>query len=289
MSMKTRRDDRRRWSRWLIAVAALAIPFALPAQSLPPRAPVTTLNWGNGTVVLYAGLHSVEIIVLPAALLRQRQLGDGELKFALTRDSARSWTGDVRRHLGAKRPDAKASPEDYGSLLRGVAPGAVLMAGQDPSAPPFEPPFYLRARSSTYDAPVTFRVQKAELARLLAVVDSLADAPPSDFGWNVVLPFDQPRDLTAPATDVETLEFGELKMPKGRREPGEVLLYYVVDATGTVDPSRIRVAYSDGDDLTRNAVTAVLNSRFKPATIGGQPVPQFIDQRISFFFRRRPD
>lgn len=285
----SRRPDRLLRSSLLGAAVALTAAAKLASQSLPPRAPVATLSWGNGTIVLYAGVQTVEMAVLPAALLRQRQFADGELKFALTRDSAHAWTSSVRRHLDAKRPDAKASPADYGTALRGFSPGAQLIAGQDPAAPPFEPPFYLRVRSATDEAPVTFRLRKDELLRLLVVVDSLADAPPSDFGWNVALPFDQPRDLSLPSSDVETLEFGELKMPKGRRKPGEVLLFYVVDSTGAVDPSRIRVAYTDGEDLTRNAVTALVNSRFKPATIGGRPVAQFIDQRLSFFFRRRDD
>jgi TonB family protein len=63
---------------------------------------------------------------------------------------------------------------------------------------------------------------------------------------------------------------------------GEVMVRYIVDARGRVEPGSIEVI-SATHKLFADAVrTALLNSRFRPAEAGGQPVRQLVEQPFIF-------
>ena|SRR5436190_16447802 len=63
---------------------------------------------------------------------------------------------------------------------------------------------------------------------------------------------------------------------------GTVLVQFVVDQKGLVEPSSIRILMST-DRLFSSAVTTALNEmRFKPAEFRGKPVRQFVQQPFSF-------
>jgi len=67
---------------------------------------------------------------------------------------------------------------------------------------------------------------------------------------------------------------------------GVVRAFYVVDTTGAVDTTSIRVVYSDDPDFTASVLTALARMRFRPATRGGKPVRQQVEQQ--FRFRIKP-
>ncbi|MEZ0335745.1 MAG: energy transducer TonB [Gemmatimonadales bacterium] len=67
---------------------------------------------------------------------------------------------------------------------------------------------------------------------------------------------------------------------------GVVRAVYVVDTTGTVDASSIRVVYSDDPQFTASVLAALGRMRFRPATRAGKPVFQQVGQQ--FRFRIRP-
>jgi TonB family protein len=67
---------------------------------------------------------------------------------------------------------------------------------------------------------------------------------------------------------------------------GVVRAFYVVDTTGTVDTTSIQVIYSDDPHFTASVVNALGRMRFRPATKGGRPVRQLVEQQ--FRFRIRP-
>jgi TonB family protein len=61
---------------------------------------------------------------------------------------------------------------------------------------------------------------------------------------------------------------------------GMELLRTVVDATGV--PRQMAIARPIGFGLDEKAVDAIKNSRFRPATLNGQPVPVVVDLVVTF-------
>jgi TonB family protein len=67
---------------------------------------------------------------------------------------------------------------------------------------------------------------------------------------------------------------------------GEVIVQYIVDARGRVEPGSIKVL-SEAHRLFAEAVrAALLNARYRPAEVAGQPVRQLVQQ--PFVFRLEP-
>ena len=63
---------------------------------------------------------------------------------------------------------------------------------------------------------------------------------------------------------------------------GVVRVTYVVDATGRVDTTTIRIMSSDHPHFTTSVQTALGEMRFRPAKRHGQPVRQLVEQRFRF-------
>jgi TonB family protein len=66
---------------------------------------------------------------------------------------------------------------------------------------------------------------------------------------------------------------------------GVVRAVYVVDTTGTVDTTSIRVLYSDDPLFTASVMTALGRMRFRPAMKAGKPVLQEVAQQFRFRIR----
>jgi TonB family protein len=63
---------------------------------------------------------------------------------------------------------------------------------------------------------------------------------------------------------------------------GVVRATYVVDATGRVDTTTIRILSSDHPRFTTSVQTALGEMRFRPAKRHGKPVRQLVEQRFRF-------
>jgi len=63
---------------------------------------------------------------------------------------------------------------------------------------------------------------------------------------------------------------------------GLVRATYVVDATGRVDTTTIRIISSDHSRFTTSVQTALGEMRFRPAKRQGKPVRQLVEQRFRF-------
>jgi TonB family protein len=63
---------------------------------------------------------------------------------------------------------------------------------------------------------------------------------------------------------------------------GQVQAIYVVDTTGRVDTTTIRVVQSDDPRFTESVRTALAGMRFRPAKRGRKPVRQLVEQRFRF-------
>jgi TonB family protein len=66
---------------------------------------------------------------------------------------------------------------------------------------------------------------------------------------------------------------------------GRVVVLFVVDTLGTVEPGSLRVLSSTHAAFEAAAREAVLKSRFQPARIRGRPVRQLVQQPLSFHVR----
>ena len=63
---------------------------------------------------------------------------------------------------------------------------------------------------------------------------------------------------------------------------GQVTVQFVVDESGRVVATSIRVLRSDDPRLTETVKTSVLEMRFEPAEIAGKPVKQLVRQSFDF-------
>ena len=74
-------------------------------------------------------------------------------------------------------------------------------------------------------------------------------------------------------------------MLKARRE-GEVLAQFVVNAGGVADTASFQALKSSDHAFTDAVRKALPAMRFRPALIGGQPVPQLVQQPFTFALSR---
>jgi TonB family protein len=63
---------------------------------------------------------------------------------------------------------------------------------------------------------------------------------------------------------------------------GHVQATFVVDTTGTVDMTSVRVLASDDPEFSQSVRTALAGMRFRPATRGRRAVRQLVEQRFNF-------
>ena len=63
---------------------------------------------------------------------------------------------------------------------------------------------------------------------------------------------------------------------------GEVMVQYIVDAKGRVEPGSIRVLSSTHKLFADAVRTALLSARYRPAQVGGQSVRQLVEQPFIF-------
>ena len=63
---------------------------------------------------------------------------------------------------------------------------------------------------------------------------------------------------------------------------GHVQATFVVDTTGRVDPTSVRVLESDEPRFSESVRTALGEMRFRPASRGGRAVRQLVEQRFNF-------
>ena len=68
---------------------------------------------------------------------------------------------------------------------------------------------------------------------------------------------------------------------------GSVRTLYVVDTTGWVDTATIQVLSSDDARFTESVRAALGAMRFRPASRGGRPVRQLVEQKFSFRIQPR--
>lgn len=71
-------------------------------------------------------------------------------------------------------------------------------------------------------------------------------------------------------------------MLKSANIEGEVLMQFVVDTTGKVEPSSITVLKSSHDQFSASVRQALLRMKFLPAEIGGRKVRQLVQQPFNF-------
>jgi TonB family protein len=67
-----------------------------------------------------------------------------------------------------------------------------------------------------------------------------------------------------------------------RGTEGQVEATYVVDTTGRVDTTTIRVTQSDDPRFTESVRVALGETRFRPAKRAGKAVRQLVQQRFRF-------
>jgi protein TonB len=63
---------------------------------------------------------------------------------------------------------------------------------------------------------------------------------------------------------------------------GTIWLRGIIDTTGHVDPQSVMVTDSADVDLAASAVTTLVNSVFRPGTIGGRPVQTLVKIPVTF-------
>ena len=109
------------------------------------------------------------------------------------------------------------------------------------------------------------------------------------FGPVSKLPFDTVFSVLQVDRAVERYEWSEAPAYPSELAAlgteGVVRAVYVVDTTGTVELTSIRVVYSDDPLFTASVITALGRMRFHPAVRAGKPVLQEVAQQFRFRIR----
>lgn len=69
---------------------------------------------------------------------------------------------------------------------------------------------------------------------------------------------------------------------RGRRAPATVSVHLKILADGTVDSTSVSIAASPDPLFNAAAAKVALQMRFKPATLGGEPVPVWVTVPVTF-------
>ena len=118
------------------------------------------------------------------------------------------------------------------------------------------------------------------LASLLSFSLAAQSAPQSDVSPDAA-PIRKIGGAVLPPTLTHQVEPKYPRPLLGRPKPSHVVLDLIVDAQGL--PTKIKVVTSGGDDFDTNAIKAVEQYRFGPATENGKPVP--VEVHIDVHFR----
>ncbi len=73
---------------------------------------------------------------------------------------------------------------------------------------------------------------------------------------------------------------------KAARVEGSVLVSFVVQASGEVDPSTVRIIRATNEEFAAVVRTTVPRFRFRPAQVDGRDVPQLVQQPVVFSLSR---
>lgn len=192
-------------------------------------------------------------------------------------------TTRVPVHVGPTRVDSidlgvpEPSPPSHTLPSRTpVLPSApVLEPGGDPVLPDFGLPLAIQSGTPVDLATLLGNAVKVPGARL---GDGLLPAPD---GEAILLA----AEVDEPATVIRQ---GLPKYPKVLEAlgvSGRVVLEFVVDTTGAVEPNSLRVVLSSAPGFEAAALEAMRATQFTPARARGRPVRQLASQAVNFTAR----
>jgi hypothetical protein len=275
------------------ALAALTIWCSLTA-GLPGQAPAQPSNRSApppDTISVYLGFVVPSDFRIPKALIPDYLLDAQSI--ASVFEPPRPWVLPLWPGTHQGQPGGLPDPKDpwltlglEGFLVFRVTADGHLESSQftgELGAPGLGAAFQdaLRRADSlgTLLAPAAIPKERHDTTLVLQVASSLARPP--EF-----IPFARVRlvsirvDRAAKLLDLAKPDFGRGSPNLHLR--GVVILEHVVGTDGHSDSSSAQVIYSDGPELTKAAVGAVLGGHFEPALAQGIPVPFRVVQRISF-------
>jgi hypothetical protein len=93
---------------------------------------------------------------------------------------------------------------------------------------------------------------------------------------------DEPNPPATPATVGTPVAVLEQPAPEASKVYGHVVLQYVVDANGKVEPASVRVVLATDERLANEARKVILAGSYRPATIGGKPVRERVQQSVTW-------
>jgi protein TonB len=223
----------------------------------------------------------------------------------------------LTRLIGSDRPRAKPLASSGVSLLFHAALGAAAVRAAVSDPPP--PPLHAVETTLVYTAPPDVagprRIASAALPSIDRLfVDPILSAPLPDSPARLPpvaggAPIDPRRFVVGPAgggcpgclahaspvasvwteaavdRPVSIVACPAPEYPAALRVAGidgRVVLEFVVDTLGSVEPASIRVLESTRRDFEASAAEAVRRCRFEPARIGNGPVRQLVRQGVTF-------
>jgi TonB family protein len=73
-----------------------------------------------------------------------------------------------------------------------------------------------------------------------------------------------------------------------RKLEGSATLRFVIDSTGTIDMSTVRVMSASHSGFAKAVIAAMPRMKYRPASIAGKPVRLLVEQSFSFKIRKPP-
>lgn len=178
---------------------------------------------------------------------------------------------------------------------------------------PMEPKVTTPPEHSQLRHPVTLRPQRSGFRTVPPVIDIPTEIPPIDRterfdprdfggigeeggvfdGLTDGAPLDPTRTFLVAAVDEPPLRLAgpALRYPDMLRRAGiegQVVLEFVIDSTGRVEPASLKVISASNRAFESPAREVIVRSRFRPGRVRGIAVRVLVQQSITFAIQRQP-
>jgi hypothetical protein len=267
------------WCRigiWLLA--ALSSFGRAEAQAGSPE--LRHLRWPLLDIVTVPDSAELWFMAAPTPATTKWESGSNLVSLGIDPVLALQWVTVARKLVSDEARLAAGQPVHVTPPLRARRGPPFVVLATNPKKPSARTEFVLLVSDSAKDVNWKSFASAAQVSELLIALE--ATARDSREGTHAAWMTFADED---PDTPVSAVSQPRPAYPGGlalRNRVGRVWMSYVVTAGGRADPATFFPLLSDDSLFTEAAIQALLRSRYRPAVLHGQPVPQRVFQVILF-------
>jgi hypothetical protein len=265
---------------WLLA--ALLSDGRAEAQTAPPE--LRHVQWPLLDIVMVPDSAALWIMAGPNPSTTQWQSSSYLVSLCIDPVAALEWVTIARKLVSLQAHLTKGDPAHFTPPLRAKSGPALAALATNPKKPSSRTKFVLLVSDSARNIRWKSFASSAQVDTLLAALEAAALAswvesrPPF---WNTLA--DRDPDTPVSAVAQPRPLYPDRLVWRGK--VGRVWMSYVVTSLGRAQQGSFFPLLSDDPLFTEAAIEALLQSRYQPAVLNGEPVPLRVFQSI--LFRRR--